>query len=205
MRETGADIAIVSEPYFSRLLDELEELLGKFPALPALVAGDFNARFPRWDPDGRGYPRGELLCMWANRLNRSLGNQVGHPTCVRPQGSSVVDLTWGSPAASVRLSDGRVDEAESLSDHLYVIFKYRHDAIGSRSLRSRDLIFPSWNARTGNEDRLAAALVSGEWIRDDSDNVRDLVKWVNNTLLTSCDMSMSRVRTTADRGRVVPW
>ncbi|KAI4473170.1 hypothetical protein M0804_015457 [Polistes exclamans] len=32
---------------FSRLLDELEELLGTFPAIPALVAGDFNARFPR--------------------------------------------------------------------------------------------------------------------------------------------------------------
>ncbi|KAI4474940.1 hypothetical protein M0804_014605 [Polistes exclamans] len=96
MREIGADIAIVSKPYrqmgglaesfslltpsenlnrFSRLLDELEELLGTFPALPALVAGDFNARFPRWDPEGRSYPRGELLCMWANRLNLSLANQ----------------------------------------------------------------------------------------------------------------------------------
>ncbi|KAI4474423.1 hypothetical protein M0804_014868 [Polistes exclamans] len=190
---------------FSRLLDELEELLGTFPAIPALVAGDFNARFPRRDPESRSNPRGELLCMWANRLNLSLANQVGHPTCVRPQGSSVVDLTWGSLAASVRLTDWKVDEAESLSDHLYVIFKYMHEAAGFRSLRSRNEIFPKWDARAVEEDRLAAALVSGEWIRDDSDNVRDLVRWVNNTLLTSCDMSMSRVRTTADRGRVVPW
>ncbi|KAI4474142.1 hypothetical protein M0804_014995 [Polistes exclamans] len=188
-----------------RLLDELEELLGTFLALPALVARDFNAQFPRWDPDGKGNPRGGLLCMWANRLNLSLGNQVGHPTCVRLQGSSVVDLTWRFHAASVRFLDWRVDEAESLSDHLYVIFKYRHEAIGSRGLRSRDIIFPKWNARAVDEDRLAAALVSGKWIRDDSDNVRDLVKRVNNTLLTSCDMSMSRVRTTVDRGRVVPW
>ncbi|KAI4472797.1 hypothetical protein M0804_015605 [Polistes exclamans] len=116
---------------FSRLLDELEELLGTFPAIPALVAGDLNARFPRWDPEGRSNPRSELLCM--------------------------------------------------------------------------NEIFPKFDARAVEEDRLAAALVSGEWIRDDSDNVRDLVRWVNSTLLTSCDMSMSRVRTTADRGRVVPW
>ncbi|KAI4476358.1 hypothetical protein M0804_013673 [Polistes exclamans] len=183
---------------FSTLLDKLEELLGTFLALPALVAGDFNARFPRWDQEGRSNPRSELLCMWANRLNLSLGNQVGHPTCARPQGSSDVDLAWGSPAASVHLSDWRVDEAESLSDNLYVISKYRHEVIGSRSLRSRNIIFPKWNARAVDEDRLAAALVSGEWIRDDSDNVRDLVKWVNNTLLTSCDMSI-------DRGRVEPW
>ncbi|KAI4475429.1 hypothetical protein M0804_014319 [Polistes exclamans] len=187
---------------FSRLLDELEELLGTLPAHPVLVAGDSNARFPRWDPEGRSNPRGELLRTWANRLNLSLGNQVGHPTCVRPQGSSVVDLTWGSPAASVRLSDWRVDEAESLSDHLYIIFKYKHEATAFRSLRSRDKIFPRLDTRAVDEDRLAAALVSGEWTRDDG---ADLVEWVSNTLLTSCDMSMSRVKTAMDRSRVVPW
>ncbi|XP_047370500.1 uncharacterized protein LOC124957532 [Vespa velutina] len=46
---------------FSRLLDELEELLETFPTLPALVDGDFNARFSRWDPKGRSNCRGELL------------------------------------------------------------------------------------------------------------------------------------------------
>ncbi|XP_043505307.1 uncharacterized protein LOC122526161 [Polistes fuscatus] len=151
---------------FCRLLDELEELLGTFPTLQALVAGDFNARSQRWDPEGRSNLRGELLCMWANRLNLSLGNQVGQPTCVRPQGSSVIDLTWGSPTAIVRLSDWRVDEAESLSDHMYVIFNYRREATGFRSLCSRYRIFPRWNAKAVDEDRIAAALVSADWTRD---------------------------------------
>ncbi|KAI4472771.1 hypothetical protein M0804_015619 [Polistes exclamans] len=176
---------------FSRLLDELEELLGTFPAIPALVAGDFNARFPTWDPEGRSNPRGELLCMWANRLNLSLADQVGHPTCVRPQGSSVVDLTWGSLAASVRLTDWKVDEAESLSDHLYVIFKYMHEATGFRSSCPRNKIFSKWDTRVVDEDRLGAALVSGEWTRDDE---VDLVTWVNDTLLISRDMSMPRIQ-----------
>ncbi|XP_043498461.1 uncharacterized protein LOC122521786 [Polistes fuscatus] len=190
---------------FCRLLDELEELLGTFPALPALVAGDFNARFPRWDPEGRSNLKGELLCMWANRLNLSLGNQVGHPTCVRPQGSSVVDLTWGSPAASVRLSDWRVDEAESLSDHLYIIFKYGHEAAGFRSLRSRDRTFPRWDKRAVDEDRLAAALVSGNWTRDNGASVENLVEWANKTLLRACEIAMPRVRSTVNWGRAVPW
>ncbi|KAI4472929.1 hypothetical protein M0804_015552 [Polistes exclamans] len=187
---------------FSRLLDELEELLGTFPAIPAIVAGDFNARFPTWDPEGRSNPRGELLCMWANRLNLSLANQVGHLTCVRPQGSSVVDLTWESLAASVRLTDWKVDEAESLSDHLNVIFKYMHEATGLRSSCPRNKIFPKWDTRVVDENRLGAALVSGEWTRDDE---MDLVTWVNDTLLISSDMSMPRVRIRADKSRVVPW
>ncbi|KAI4472786.1 hypothetical protein M0804_015611 [Polistes exclamans] len=233
MREIGADMAIVSEPYlvrrglyfvavkwgdslvvsvyfppsenlnsFSRLLDELEELLGTFPAIPALVAGDFNARFPRWDPEGRRNPRDELFCMWANRLNLSLANQVGHPTCVRPQGSSVVDLTWWSLAASVRLTDWKVDEAESLSDHLYVIFKYMHEATGFRSPCPGNKMFPKWDTRVVDEDRLGAALVSGEWTRDDE---VVLVTWANDTLLISSDMSMPRVRMCANKCRAAPW
>ncbi|XP_043496446.1 uncharacterized protein LOC122520446 [Polistes fuscatus] len=190
---------------FCRLLDELEELLGSFPTLPALVAGDFNARSHSWDPEGRSNLRGELLCMWANRSNLSLGNQVGHPTCVRPQGSSVIDLTWGSPTAIVRLSDWRVDEAESLSDHLYVIFNYRREAAGFRSLCSRERIFPRWDTRAVDEDRLAAALVSADWTRNNGASGEDLVRWLNCSLVRACDFGMPRVRTGVNRVSVVPW
>ncbi|XP_043494147.1 uncharacterized protein LOC122519049 [Polistes fuscatus] len=190
---------------FCRLLDELEELLGSFPTLPALVAGDFNARSHRWDPEGRSNLRGELLCMWANRSNLSLGNQVGHPTCVRPQGSSVIDLTWGSPTAIVRLSDWRVDEAESLSDHLYIIFNYRREATGFRSLCSRERIFPRWDARAVDEDRLAAALVSADWTRDHGASGEDLVWWIRHALTGACDISMSRLGSTRCQERAVSW
>ncbi|KAI4475299.1 hypothetical protein M0804_014381 [Polistes exclamans] len=46
-----------------------------FPALPVLVAGDFNAQSTRWDPEGRRNLRGQWLCAWANRMNLSLFNQ----------------------------------------------------------------------------------------------------------------------------------
>ncbi|XP_043501614.1 uncharacterized protein LOC122523804 [Polistes fuscatus] len=190
---------------FCRLLDVLEELLGSFPALSALVAGDFSARSHRWDPEGRSNLRGELLCTWANRSNLSLGNQVGHPTCVRPQGSSVIDLTWGSPTAIFRLSDWRVDEAESLSDHMYVIFEYRREATGFRSLCSRYRIFPRWNTRAVDEDRLAAALVCANWTRDFGASLEDNVKWVNNILVSACDTAMSRVRSSVSWRRSVAW
>ncbi|XP_043499924.1 uncharacterized protein LOC122522703 [Polistes fuscatus] len=121
---------------YCRLLDELEELLGSFSTLPALVAGDFNARSHRWDPEGRSSLRGDLLCMWANRSNLSLGNQ---------------------------------------------------------------------DTRAVDEDRLAAALVSADWTRNHSASGEDLVRWLNNSLTSACDIGMSRVITGVNRGRVVPW
>ncbi|KAI4475431.1 hypothetical protein M0804_014321 [Polistes exclamans] len=45
---------VISE--YCRLLDELEELLGRFPTSPVLVTSDFNARARRWDPEGRLKP-----------------------------------------------------------------------------------------------------------------------------------------------------
>ncbi|XP_047368628.1 uncharacterized protein LOC124956620 [Vespa velutina] len=187
---------------FSRLLDELEEHLETFPTLPALVAGDFNARFSRWDPKGRSNCRGELLYAWANRVNLGLLSRVGCPTCVRPQGSSVVDLTWGTPAAGVRLSDWRVDQVESLSDHLYISYSYRHGAAGDRISRPQGRKLPRWKTNSMKEDYLDAALISGEWTGGNLcgecaagiDCVDKLVKWAQSTLKQACDMAMSRVR-----------
>ncbi|XP_046833742.1 uncharacterized protein LOC124430778 [Vespa crabro] len=154
---------------FSRLLDELKELLGTFPALPALMAGDFNARFSRWDPEGRSNRR---------------------------------DLTWGTPAAGVRLSDWRVDETESLSDHLFVRYNYRHEAAGVRNFRPRDKKLLRWKVNSLDEDYLAAALISGEWTGGTmyggsaagADCVDKMVKWAQSTLKQVCDMAMPRVR-----------
>ncbi|GHJ61411.1 hypothetical protein NOK12_39290 [Nocardioides sp. OK12] len=100
---------------FCKLLDELEELLGTILVLPALLVGDINARFNRWDTEGWSNRRGELLCVWANRINLGLLIWVGYPTCVRPKGSSGIYLMWGIPAGGFRLSNWKVVEAESLS------------------------------------------------------------------------------------------
>ncbi|KAI4473030.1 hypothetical protein M0804_015512, partial [Polistes exclamans] len=191
---------------YCRLLDELEELLGRFPTSPVLVAGDFNARAHRWDPEGRSNLRGELLSTWANRLNLHLFNRTGCPTCVRPQGSSVIDLTWGSSAASVRLSEWRVDEAESLSDHVYVAYRYCHETAGIRSLSRPGKTFPRWNARAADEDMLDAALISGDWTRPSSEcSARVFVRWLRGMLVRVCDMALPRAGNTRDRRRKACW
>jgi hypothetical protein len=50
-----------------------------------------------------------------------LHNAGSSATCVRPQGESIVDLTWSSPAAARWVESwGVLDDVETLSDHLYI-------------------------------------------------------------------------------------
>ncbi|KAI4476714.1 hypothetical protein M0804_013331 [Polistes exclamans] len=104
-----------------------------------------------------------------------------------------LDLTWGTPSASVYLSDWRVDEAESLLDQFYVSLKFMHEATGFRSLRSGG--FPKLKAKALDDDMLTAALVSGEWSRSGCDisDVRGKVQWVRNTLTIAFKMAIPRV------------
>ncbi|XP_035740330.1 uncharacterized protein LOC118449638 [Vespa mandarinia] len=96
-------------------------------------------------------------------MNLGLLSQVGYPTCLRLQGSSVIDLTWGTPAAGVRLSDWRVDEAEFLLDHLNVRFSYSHESTGVRNSRPQHKKPPRWKVNYLDEDYLIATLISEEW------------------------------------------
>lgn len=62
------------------------------------------------------------------------------PTCVRHQGSSIVDLTWTSPSMTSRVSEWIVrEDLELLSYHVYITFKidgsfapYKRSKLGSR-------------------------------------------------------------------------
>lgn len=62
-----------------------------------------------------------------------LCNVGGVPTCVRLQGSSVVDLTWALPSLLGRIIGWHVVAGfESLSDHRYVSFQVAY-ALSGRS------------------------------------------------------------------------
>lgn len=87
---------------------------------PVLVAGDFNAKSALWGslrPDRRS----EVFTEWAAELGLCIMNTGTRSTCVRPQGESIVDLTWADPSAACLIRDWRVvTDTESLSDHRYI-------------------------------------------------------------------------------------
>ncbi|KAG6450821.1 hypothetical protein O3G_MSEX006776 [Manduca sexta] len=97
--------------YFSpnRPLAEFESFLVRLGALveqgqphPAIVAGDFNATSVVW-----GSPvtnaRGRVLEEWAISVGLAVLNRGSVDTCVRHNGGSIVDLSFGSPAVARRV------------------------------------------------------------------------------------------------------
>lgn len=92
---------VVFSCYFSsnRDLADFEEFLERLrmavrPFLPGMVmvGSDFNAKSPVWGCPRRD-PQGRLLETWATGLGLVALNVGTSPTCVRPQGSSIVDVT----------------------------------------------------------------------------------------------------------------
>lgn len=61
--------------------------------------------------------------QWAATHDLRLANIGNTPTCVRPQGSSIVDLTWDSSGIIGQVNDWQVrEDMETLSDHAYITF-----------------------------------------------------------------------------------
>lgn len=103
---------------FKRTLKELKTLI-RDNHDRVLLCGDFNARSVLWGCN-TGERRGAVLDEWISEMNLIILNRGRVPTCVRPQGSSIVDLTIASAWTSDRVCDWRVEaNMESLSDHLY--------------------------------------------------------------------------------------
>ncbi|XP_011859577.1 PREDICTED: uncharacterized protein LOC105557055 [Vollenhovia emeryi] len=169
-------------------LHELEAWIqGHIPA-PLLVAGDFNAKSALWGsrrPDAKG---GDVV-EWASRLGLHLLNTGTTSTCVRPQGESIIDLTWSSPAASGWVTSWRVaEELELLSDHLPIEVELQR-APNERTSSGRPL---KWAVRKIDHDRLTASLVAANWARGpEALGIEEEAAWLRRTMTEACDSHAS--------------
>lgn len=112
-----------------------------------VIEGDFNAHSLTW---GSKYSsnKGIRLVKWAERNNLILKNSSSVSTCVRPQGVSVVNLTWAIPSVANRIVEWKVEEGYlSLSDHNYITFRIKGERGGNRQEESKGI---------GNKDRGSA-------------------------------------------------
>ncbi|XP_011883892.1 PREDICTED: uncharacterized protein LOC105571035 [Vollenhovia emeryi] len=170
-------------------LKSLEEWIRDCLPAPLMVAGDFNVKSALWGsrrPDAKG---GDLV-EWATRLGLHLHNVGTTSTCVRPQGESIIDLTWSSPAAARWVTSWRVaEELEILSDHLPIEVELRRDQ-SRRPDAGRPL---RWAARKLDPDRLTAALVAATWTREPgAGGIEEKAAWLRETMTAACDAAMPR-------------
>lgn len=174
---------------FKQTLGELSNLVGSNPNR-VLICGDFNARSASWGCNSENR-RGEILEAWCSELNLVVVNSGREPTCVRPQGTSVVDLMLASLWIAQRLVDWKVvDDAETLSDHMYLRFSLVNGPrLGNRSIR-----WPRWNMSTFDKDTFEEVIRFRLIGLDGVDRMKgeQRAKWISATIAMACDCAARR-------------
>lgn len=177
-----------------KMLEEITEHIAQIKYKNIIVAGDFNARSVLWE-DRITNANGEILEMWADQMDLRLLNEGGIPTCSRPQGESIIDLTWVTPALINRIQDWKVLEStESYSDHNYITFKLTNNYFKPGDEQRKTInMFPRWSFQKMDVEKFAASI---ELICQNTDfsrlTLKESVKKLNNIVTEACNYSTPR-------------
>lgn len=146
---------------YVEFLESLKDAVEEFFNSRLLIGGDLNARSGVWG-DKRTNGRGELLLEFMLGLDLRVANVGNVPTCVRTQGTSVVDTTWVSPSLIGLISNWRVGkDEETLSDHARIRFEL---GTASETRGSGVGPFPRWALDSFSSDYFAAACEAIMWV-----------------------------------------
>lgn len=185
-----------SEP-IARYEERLEDIASCIRSLgksPIIIGGDFNAWNETWGSRFTN-PRGAILEDWASSLGLQLLNKGGEATCVRPQGTSVVDLTWATTSAAAMLMDWRVlIDVEHLSDHRYIAMRFGRKRI-SRSPHQEQRDRPRWTIKCLDVDKLMALVMAAMWSGTPSEQDPSCEEaWLRGVVTGACDAAMPRAK-----------
>jgi len=198
---------------FREILSELEEAI-RTAGDKVVLCGDFNSKSPLWGSRVEDW-RGKILWKWANEVGLRIANVGKTPTCVRPQGTSVVDITWVSEGLKTKVTDWRVEQnMVTLSDHNSILFSIEEARGNRRRHRHRrrssnhppTATSPRWNLKKLDEDILGASLVwSGAVQPANLTSAEDWATWINRAMTNACDASMPRSRGRNPRRSAYWW
>lgn len=188
----------VSLNEFTEILKEIERNIRLIGNGKQIILGrDFNAHLTMW---GSTYTscKGDRLLSWTEE-NMILVNEGNSPTCVRPQGKSIVDLTWTKPGIVDKIKEWKVeDEMLSLSDHNYITFKLgriMEDRSNTGTKRKTDKNKSTrWKMETLDQELFDQIL---EWKCSEGMEEEDVEKeaeWIHKIMMEAADASMQRAK-----------
>lgn len=172
---------------FDYMIEELDEIL-KISNSNIIFGGDYNAWSSLWG-SAHTNRRGDKMEHWAATNDIRIINNGRQPTCVRPQGSSIVDLTWSTADVNCRIFDWRVLETDTSSDHLYICY-----SISKKNPVFRKKKYIRWRYKKLNVESFCETL---EWNCSGNiqvDSASEAAKWLQDTLIDACDVSMPRAK-----------
>ncbi|XP_032690640.1 uncharacterized protein LOC116853617 [Odontomachus brunneus] len=160
-RWTGGDY----EEHFNRVA----VVIRRCAPHPVVVVGDFNAKSGAWGSPVTNH-RGRLTEAWAASTGLHLLNEGSVSTCMRPQGESIIDLTWVNVPAVRAVGGWRVAEGiDTGFDHLYIeviLSAISPEVLRRRRERERGRL-GRWALRKMDEHALKASIAAAEWARGD--------------------------------------
>lgn len=184
----------VSQERFIQMLDEIEMVINKQGAL-IIICGDFNSKSPYWGATSLD-TRGQILEEWSSTYDLCLINIGNTATCVRPQGRSVIDLTWSSLDMINKIQDWKVHkDVLTYSDHRYIEF---HIDSLQQDQKSKNCSV-MWNRRYFDKDKFEAALnwkcpeITGI-INENIINSNDASAILDSMMKEACDLAMPRIK-----------
>lgn len=188
---------------YNSFLDELSDALSS-RVDRIIIAGDFNAKASLWGSQSTNR-RGLLLSKWAAERDLRIANTGHSPTCVRPQGSSIVDLTWVSPELLPLIGNWSVrEDLESLSNHLFISFEARLSRPRPPPVRST---LRKWSLRKFDRDFFLAVLT---WKGrnpevEDLEDLSQMRTWLDRTMEEACDAAAPRIGPRRPRRQAYWW
>jgi len=186
---------------FNVTIDELSTVIRAVRG-ECIVAGDFNAKSVLWGSPGSDF-RGLVLERWAAGLDLRIINTGDTPTCVRHNGSSIIDLTWSSANICSHISDWRVlTDVYSQSDHQYITFCFG-DRIGDHT--GRRARYLRWNAKTLDKELF---LETVHWLCEggfSADSVGEFSTGIARAMSSACDVAASRLSHRSNRRGIYWW
>jgi len=182
----------VSDEVFEEFLDELDNSLSDAEiGQEIILGGDFNAKSLLWGSSHTN-SRGDRLSRWCASRDLILLNTGTQPTCVRHQGTSLVDITWCNSKIKPHITDWKVLSEETLSDHCYIAYSVHRT--GSIHKKKK---YAKWAYKKFNEDLFRESL---EWTcnqQDDAElDVKKAARWLQDVLTMACDYAMPRAKQT---------
>ncbi|GAB1869618.1 Reverse transcriptase [Camponotus japonicus] len=194
----------VSISTFLKYLDTLNDIL-TIRSTPSLICGDFNAHATMWNSRSTDR-RGESIIDWTAAIELRLLNKGAKYTCIRPQGCSIIDLSWASSCLMNRVKNWSVlDDVETLSDHQYIeiILKKLHS-----NKRSKTPKVHRWNFRKLDEELFGEVLeflLGAELpvnIENDPDEYAD---WIRKIMTSACNVAAPLVVRKNAKKQVYWW
>ncbi|XP_054280709.1 uncharacterized protein LOC128998547 [Macrosteles quadrilineatus] len=169
-----------------------------------VVAGDFNARAVEWGMTSTN-SRGKYILDFAARAGLVVLNEGDTPTFRRPgMRGTISDISFSSESLLARISNWRVIEDLTASDHQYIVFdildEHHNQAPVSRSGPRR------WNTDKLDVEKFTDVISRGALVNSAAPvDAEALVTSTMELIVSACDQAMPRRGRRRDKQAVYWW